>query len=111
MRSLRTPKVRAYEAIYREKMYPWVSRLKNKNRVKNKGLDGDFNMTQWKELLEKFDHKCAICGEKKKLTYDHIIPLSKFKEWAEINHPDYRANDIENIQPLCQSCNSRKKDN
>lgn len=111
MRSLRTPKVRAYEAKYREKMYPWVNRLKNKNRVKNKGLTGDFSVKQWNDLLEKHNHCCALCGEKKKLTVDHIIPLSKWEEWSKINKPNYRANDIENIQPLCQSCNSSKKDN
>ena len=108
MRSLRTQKQRDYETKYREKMYIWVNRLKNKHRVKMKGLDGDFSMSQWKDLLKKHDNKCAMCGKTGKLTYDHIIALSVWKEWAEKNHPNYRANDIENIQPLCSFCNGSK---
>lgn len=108
MRSLRTPKQRAYEKVYREKMYDWVSRLKNKHRVKLKGLDGDFSLTQWRELKAKFNNCCAICKEKKPLTYDHICPLSKWEEWAKVHKPNYRANDIENIQPLCSKCNGEK---
>lgn len=108
MRSLRTQKQRNYEAKYREKMYEWVNRLKNKNRVKSKGLDGDFSVKQWKDLVTKHGGKCAMCGKEGKLTYDHIQPLSKWEEWAEINHPKYRANDIENIQPLCSFCNGSK---
>ncbi len=89
-------------------MYGWVSRMNNKHRVKMKGLDGDFSVKQWNDLVKKYDGKCAMCGKVKKLTYDHVIPLSRFKEWAEINHPNYRANDIENIQPLCSWCNKSK---
>lgn len=108
LRKMRTDKVRAYEAVYRARMYDWVSRLKNKHRVKLKGLDGDFSIQQWKDLLTKYDGKCARCGKKKKLTFDHIISLKRWPEWAEKNKPNYRANDIENIQPLCSFCNGSK---
>jgi 5-methylcytosine-specific restriction endonuclease McrA len=108
MRNLRTPKIRAYEQKYREKMRLWTSQLRNKNRVKDAGLDGEFSIQQWKDLLEKHNHCCVMCGKKVKLTYDHIIPLKRFKKWAEVNHPSYRANDIENIQPLCGHCNGSK---
>jgi 5-methylcytosine-specific restriction endonuclease McrA len=108
MRTLRTQKDRDYEAKYRAKMYGWVSRLKNKHRVKLKGLDGDFSIKQWKDLLAKHDNKCAKCGKSGQLTFDHVIPLSHWEEWAKINKPNYRANDIENIQPLCSFCNNSK---
>jgi 5-methylcytosine-specific restriction endonuclease McrA len=108
LKTLRSDKIRAYEAKYRAKMYDWVNRTKNRNRVKNKGLDGDFSVQQWKELVAKYDGKCANCGKEGKLTYDHIIALSKWVEWASVNHPNYRANDIENIQPLCSRCNESK---
>ncbi len=52
---------------------------------------------QWMDLLERFAHRCAICGVSEKLTRDHIIPLSKGGSDA-----------IGNIQPLCHSCNARK---
>jgi len=113
LRSIRTSRaktINSYEAKYREKMYTWVSILKNKHRVKLKGLDGEFSVQQWKDLVEKYEGKCAMCGKQKKLTFDHIVPLSRFTEWAKENGVKYRANDIENIQPLCLSCNSSKKD-
>lgn len=65
-----------------------------------KGSIGSFTVKEWSELKEKYGHKCAICGISEtivKLTKDHITPLTK----GGSNH-------IKNIQPLCQSCNSRK---
>lgn len=63
--------------------------------------DGDFTQKQWKALKKYycFDGICLGCGEKKRLTVDHIIPLIKGG-----------SNFITNIQPICQSCNSAKGD-
>ena len=41
--------------------------------------------------------RCAACEEAKRLTVDHIIPITK----GGSNH-------LKNIQLLCRSCNSRK---
>ena len=49
------------------------------------------------EMKRKYNNRCAYCREEKKLTKDHIIPLSK-------GGTDY----IGNIQPLCRNCNSKK---
>jgi len=46
------------------------------------------------------DKKCLKCGSESKLTIDHIIPISKGGE-----------NRLFNLQCLCKSCNSIKKDN
>jgi Holliday junction DNA helicase RuvB len=43
--------------------------------------------------------KCAKCGNRKKLEYDHIIPVSKGG-----------GNTVRNIELLCELCNRRKKD-
>ena len=52
---------------------------------------------EWKIIVEKHKGRCAICKKKKKLTKDHIKPLSKGG-----------TNTIDNIQPLCQPCNAKK---
>ena len=68
---------------------------------------GSHTLKQWEKLKKEYNYCCAICGMQEpfteqhypKLTEDHIIPLNKGG-----------SNFIENIQPLCQSCNSRKND-
>lgn len=59
--------------------------------------EGSFSPDEWVELCEAFDYECLACGEKKDLTVDHVIPLSKGG-----------TNNIDNIQPICRSCNSKK---
>lgn len=62
--------------------------------------NGKFTEEEWQEVLNMYDHCCAHCGKSDKevkLTRDHIMPLSKGGK-----------NVKSNIQPLCQSCNSRK---
>jgi len=71
--------------------------LKARRYAREKGAVGSHTLEEWKELKEKFNNKCAKCKEEKLLTKDHIIPLSK-------KGTDY----IDNIQPLCRNCNSRK---
>jgi 5-methylcytosine-specific restriction endonuclease McrA len=62
---------------------------------------GHHTPADWEALKAKYDFKCLGCGKQEpviKLTRDHIIPCDKGGN-----------NDIENIQPLCQSCNSTKR--
>lgn len=58
-----------------------------------------FRLEDWVEIQSRFNNKCVICDIGGKMTIDHIIPLSKGGLHCK-----------ENIQPLCHSCNSRKKD-
>lgn len=53
----------------------------------------------WGTLMERDGERCAMCGlaEPRKLTLDHIQPLSKGG-----------TNDLSNVQILCGSCNSKK---
>jgi 5-methylcytosine-specific restriction endonuclease McrA len=56
---------------------------------------------QWRALCKEYDHKCAACGKAEFLTVDHIEPYhagSKFKGGF----------DLDNVQPLCLRCNSKK---
>lgn len=74
--------------------------IKNKHNRLKMLAEGNYTWEEWKELKKKYNYSCVMCGRKEpeiKLTIDHIIPISE----GGINW-------ISNIQPLCQSCNSRK---
>lgn len=53
---------------------------------------------EWELMKKIYGFKCACCKmENKKLTKDHIIPITKGGH-----------NGIDNIQPLCARCNTKK---
>ena len=52
---------------------------------------------EWNELKDYYNNVCLCCGTKDRLTRDHVIPIS-------LGGTDH----IDNIQPLCHSCNSSK---
>lgn len=65
-----------------------------------RGSSGYFTLTEWQTLKAQYNWTCPACRKaepKIKLTVDHIIPILKGG-----------SNNIENIQPLCGSCNSKK---
>ena len=74
-----------------------VSAYLHKRRARKAGNGGSYTAKEWKKLCKKYKNRCLCCGEKKKLTPDHVIPIIKGG-----------TSDIENIQPLCLSCNCRK---
>lgn len=88
---------RIYNNQYRKNNPDWYIAIKQRRRSLQRNAEGHFTAQQWKELKEMHKQLCAGCNLPKKLTVDHIIPLSK----GGSNH-------IENIQPLCVNCNSQK---
>lgn len=84
-----------------------------KRMLKLKGVEGCHTIKEWKELKSKYNlfGRYGISEDQLKekwevinkgfikLTKDHIVPISK-------KGTDY----IKNIQPLCVSCNSKKRD-
>uniref|UniRef100_A0A6M3IY00 Putative homing endonuclease n=1 Tax=viral metagenome TaxID=1070528 RepID=A0A6M3IY00_9ZZZZ len=74
-----------------------IAHLKSRRYAREQGAVGFHILEDWNNLKVEFDNRCAFCRKKTKLTKDHIIPLSEGgTDW------------IENIQPLCKSCNSKK---
>ena len=69
----------------------------HRRRVSVKAAGPMFTLQEWLNLCERHDNCCARCKKPEPLTVDHIQPVSKGG-----------SNAIENIQPLCGSCNSSK---
>jgi len=59
---------------------------------------GSYTVEQWTALCNWFGNICLACGSPNSLTVDHVIPLTK-----------HGRNTIDNLQPLCFSCNSSKQ--
>ena len=84
----------------RSKNKQWRSWIKNKRNRMKRGANGNHTFGEWELLKKQYGYCCPHCGKCEPeiiLTEDHIIPLSKGG-----------SNWIENIQPLCGSCNSKK---
>jgi 5-methylcytosine-specific restriction endonuclease McrA len=70
----------------------------SKRRARRKACKGDISVAEWNALIEQYDHTCLRCGRNDvKLTLDHVLPLVMGGEHS-----------IENAQPLCKFCNSKK---
>ena len=64
-----------------------------------------FTYDEWQEKLLQTNGYCPLCNKLigiNNLTLDHIVPISKVAKGFEYT--------IKDIQPLCYSCNSSKKD-
>ena len=74
------------------------SDIRNKRRALKRGAVGNhYTRKQFRGLCNETGNVCLCCGEKKRLTADHIVPLSKGG-----------SDSIDNIQPLCINCNDFK---
>jgi len=58
---------------------------------------GTHTAEQWADLLALTGWACLCCGARDRITKDHIIPVC-----------DGGSDAIDNLQPLCQPCNSSK---
>lgn len=100
-------KVRGYkwskEAIERRKGEGnpyWKGGKKTSHYKRKIKAEGSHNFGEWELLKKQYGYTCPACKRKEpeiKLTEDHIIPLTQGG-----------SDNIENIQPLCHSCNSKK---
>lgn len=82
----------------RERYRLW-KQANNRNREARKKVGGGtITSSQWQQLCERYGYRCLSCGRTDlPLTLDHVVPLARGG-----------SHSIENAQPLCQPCNSRK---
>jgi 5-methylcytosine-specific restriction endonuclease McrA len=66
-------------------------------RARRKEAPGYLYFEEWRHILLCFNGQCAKCGDDRKPTIDHIVPID-----VGGHHAWY------NVQPLCISCNSSK---
>lgn len=97
--------------ISKEKGYH--SLMARNRELRELELGGSHTLQEWVKLKQRYNFMCLCCKKFEpeiKLTEDHIIPVNVWKSYIE-SHPEikYQCGDIENIQPLCFSCNSRKQ--
>lgn len=87
---------RRYHSEYQDNPQKYLSRV-HKRRALKLGNGGDYSPEEWRLLCEHFQNICLACHQSRRLTADHVVPLSLGGK-----------NDIGNIQPLCRTCNARK---
>ena len=85
----------AWKGGYENTLY-----LTRKRKAQKKANGGKHTLQEWADLKKRFNNTCPSCLKKEpdiKLTRDHIVSIS-------LGGTD----NIDNIQPLCGPCNSRK---
>lgn len=71
----------------------------NRRVRKSKTPGAGVTPSQWQEILTNSLGLCAYCSQSRRLTMDHVDPLSCGG-----------THDLENLAAACRSCNSRKSD-
>jgi len=92
---INNPKWKGGVSTYDRKLY-----LNNRRRARKLNAQGTHTQGEWENLKAQYNWTCPACDKKEPevvLTEDHIIPLNKGG-----------SDNIENIQPLCRSCNCKK---
>jgi 5-methylcytosine-specific restriction endonuclease McrA len=102
---------RRYEERYPERKREAYQRWRRNNpdkalqndhrrRARLRNAKGKFTLAEWSALKRAYEYTCLACRRREpeiKLVPDHVIPIARGG-----------ANDIDNIQPLCEICNKRK---
>ena len=71
---------------------------KHRRRTRKTKAGGSYTAAEFKAIVRHYGGKCLCCGRTDvKLAADHVVPVAKGG-----------SSNIDNIQPLCKSCNSSK---
>lgn len=97
-----------YSQKYNERACQWRKNNRDKTRhnklvryAREKGAQGSYTLAEWEAMKRLYNYSCLRCHRSEpdiKLTRDHVLPIALGG-----------SNTIDNIQPLCWSCNSSKK--
>ena len=90
--------LRQYAREYYKKNRVYWKEKNHQRKALLKGSGGKYTLAEWQLLCDWFGNTCLACGEKTFLTVDHVVPITKGG-----------PNTIDNLQPLCNPCNNRKK--
>lgn len=66
---------------------------RREERAPRPHIKGDDRWSVW----ERDDFRCVLCGSRRRLSIDHVVPISKGG-----------ANDVANYQTMCTRCNAKK---
>jgi 5-methylcytosine-specific restriction endonuclease McrA len=86
--------------LWRDSHIEEQNMFSRRRRIRKQQVGGKHTVSDWLNVKRLFDYRCAICGRSEpdiSLTEDHKIPVVKGG-----------TDNIDNIQPLCRSCNSSK---
>lgn len=78
----------------------WNGGIKKSYRIRKMQASGHHSKQEWENLKKNYANMCLCCKKFEpeiKLSEDHILPLSLGG-----------SDSIENIQPLCLTCNKKK---
>lgn len=93
-------KRRQYSIEY-YKLHPEKSvAANNRRRARKLAAGGSHTEDEWQSLKAFYNCTCLCCGKREpeiQLTRDHVIPLT-----------EGGSDSIDNVQPLCARCNSKK---
>lgn len=90
---------------YRERMRGTPEQIERdrlraeRRRARKAQVPDTLTGAEWDTICRRFKQRCAYCGRLRKLTQDHVIPISKGG-----------AHSADNVVPACRPCNSSKKD-
>ena len=83
----------------------YIATQKRERKRQVRRAAGSHTPQQFRSLVEFYGNRCLCCGvsdgprqSAREIVRDHVIPLSAGG-----------SNGIENIQPLCRACNTRKR--